>query len=107
MDVPFRSQESWIAVRYGDGRYRAADLNANTPFDQPKGPHLALQHGEGGEGWDSSRWWVFPLPPPGPVELAIHLNGETSPTGMAHVDGAALVGAASDAEVLWPSAHQQ
>jgi len=67
LDVPHRSQEAWLAVRFSDGRYRAADLNANTPGDQPDGPHLRMQDGEASstEGWDISRWWVTPLPPPG------------------------------------------
>jgi hypothetical protein len=107
LDAPLRNQGSWIAVRFGDGRYRAADLNANTPSDQPDGPHLTVQHAEGHEGRDSSRWWVSPLPPPGPVELAVHLNGELTPTGTGYLDGAALVSAASSAEILWPMAPQR
>jgi hypothetical protein len=104
LDVPQRSQETWLAVRFCDGRYRAADLNANTPRDQPEGPHLQMQDGEANwtEGWDISRWWATPLPPAGPVELAIHLNGAAHPSGVGYLDGTALVEAASKARALWP-----
>lgn len=103
LDAPLRDQGAWIAVRFGDGRYRAADMNANTPFDQPQGPHVRMQHAEGHGNCDTSRWWVSPLPPPGPVELAIHLNGDLNPAGTAQLDGAALVRAASAAAIVWPT----
>jgi hypothetical protein len=107
--VPPRGRETWIAVRFCDGRYQEADLNANTPRGQPQGPDLTMQHGLGSwtEGWNTSRWWVSPLPPPGPVELEVHLNGEASPTGTGNLDGTALVGAAASAEVLWPDVPQE
>lgn len=52
-----RGPHSWLSVRYADGRERSADMNTNTPFDQPEGPHLKCVHGEGSytDGWDDSR----------------------------------------------------
>lgn len=103
LEVPHRSRETWLAVRFSDGRYRAADLNANTPRHQPQGPHVRFQGGQANwtDGWDYSRWWVTPLPPAGPVELAIHLNGDTDPTGVGCLDGDALIDAAARAQALW------
>jgi hypothetical protein len=103
LDVPQRSRETWLAVRFSDGRYRAADLNANTPPHQPQGPHVRFSGGQANwtDGWDRSRWWVAPLPPPGPVELAIHLNGQDDPTGVGYLDGDALTAAAARAQTLW------
>lgn len=103
-----RSQGAWLEVRFSDGRSRAADLNTNTPFDQPEGPEIRLEDGEMNltEGWSSNRWWVTPLPPSGPVELAIHLNGDEQPTGTGCLDGKALADAAACAEVLWPKQPQ-
>jgi hypothetical protein len=100
---PERGQMSWLEARYADGRHRAADLNANTPIDQPQGPHLMFQDGMAvwTEGWFRTRWWVTPLPPPGPVELTIHLNGEQPRTGTGYLDGAALADAAATAKVIW------
>jgi hypothetical protein len=105
MDVPERDRRSWLEVRYADGRARAADLNANTPRDQPKGPHLRMLNGEASqwpEGEDESRWWVTPLPPPGPVELVLHLNGDAGPVVSGRLDGAALAEAAAQAHAAWP-----
>src|ERR1022692_1813439 len=61
---PERGQMSWLEARYADGRHRAADLNANTPIDQPQGPHLMFQDGMAvwTEGWFRTRWWVTPWP---------------------------------------------
>src|SRR5215831_13493570 len=71
------------------------------PPRQRRGPHLTVLDASSSDGCDVGRWWVTPLPPPGPVELAIHLNGETNPTGAAHLDGAALARAAGQAEAVW------
>lgn len=103
LDPYERDRRTWLEMRYADGRQRAADLNENTPPDQPQGPHLTLQDGGGAwsEGWLRIIWWVTPLPPPGPVELAIHIGGEESPTGTGFLDGAVLADAADGAEVLW------
>jgi hypothetical protein len=104
LDVAERGRMTWLEIGYSDGRRRAADLNANTPRRQPGGPHLHMLDGLASyrpEGWDISRWWATPLPPPGPVELAIHLNGETIPTGVGRLDGNALVSAAGGAEAVW------
>jgi hypothetical protein len=98
-----RSQKTWLAVQFSDGRSRAADLNTNTPVDQPDGPQLRMVDGFASwtEGWSTSRWWVIPLPPAGPVVLTIHLNGDTQPSGVGRLDGGALANAAARAETLW------
>jgi hypothetical protein len=103
LDAPQRCRETWLAIRFSDGRYRAADLNANTPRDQPQGPHLRFYGGLASRtgGWERSRWWATPLPPPGPVELAIHLNGQAGPSGVGYLDGEALTAAAARAQTLW------
>jgi hypothetical protein len=84
-----RGSHSWLSVRYADGRERSADLNANTPFEQPEGPHLRCLYAESSDtdGWDQSQWWVTPLPPPGPVQITIHLGGRSEETGSGHLDG--------------------
>jgi hypothetical protein len=95
-----RGSHSWLSVRYADGRERSADLNSNTPFDQPEGPHLTFLDGEGSytEGWDYSRWWVRPLPPPGPVQITIHLGGHSEETGSGDLDGQAIAEAGTHAQ---------
>jgi hypothetical protein len=79
---------------------RSADLNANTPFEQPEGPHLTFVDGAGSftDGWDYSQWWVTPLPPPGPVQITIHLGGRSDVTGSGYLDGQAIAEAGSRAQ---------
>ena len=101
LDIAERGRMTWLEVQYPDGRRRAADLNTNTPHRQRQGPHLRVLDASGSDGCDVSRWWVTPLPPPGPVDLAIHLNGETTPTGVGRLDGAAMARAADRAEAVW------
>jgi hypothetical protein len=101
LDVAERGRMTWLEIGYPDGRRRAADLNANTPRRQPRGPYLTVLNASASDGSSDSRWWVTPLPPPGPVELAIHLSGRAQPTGVAYLDGAALADAAARAEVVW------
>jgi hypothetical protein len=95
-----RGSHSWLSVRYADGRERSADLNANMPFDQPEGPHLKCVYGAGSytEGWDRSRWWVTPLPPPGPIQITIHLGGRSNETGSGYLDGQAIADAGTRAQ---------
>ncbi len=98
LDVAERGRMTWLEIGYPDGRRRAADMNANTPDRQPGGPHLKMLDGSG----SYSRWWVTPLPPPGTVELAVHLNGEATPAAVGRLDGGAMVSAAGRAEAVWP-----
>ena len=95
-----RGPHSWLSVQYADGRERSADMNTNTPFDQPDGPHMKCVYGEGSysAGWDHSRWWVTPLPPPGPVQITIHLGGNSNVTGSGHLDGQAIAEAGTRAQ---------
>jgi hypothetical protein len=103
LDVPERGQMTWLEMAYADGRRRGADLNANTPVDQPGGPHLSLLGGGSNteDGGTASRWWVTPLPPSGPVEIKIHLNGTGSCTGLGHLDGSVIADAAARSRILW------
>ncbi len=96
-----RDSRTWLEVRFADGRARAADLNACTPYEQPEGPSLTFEYDANCEGSNHSRWWVTPLPPPGPVSLEIHLDGQPEPSGVGHLDGQSLIDAARRAEVAW------
>jgi hypothetical protein len=99
-----RGARAWLSLRYADGRHRAADLNANMPSDQPEGPALTpgLCESSTSEGWDRSRWRVTPIPPPGPVELTIHLSGQGRQTCSGYLDGQAITTAAARAATQQP-----
>lgn len=49
-----------------------------------------------------SRWWVSPLPPPGPVEFRLSLPGAAGPSGSASMDAAAIIAGAGRSQTLWP-----
>jgi hypothetical protein len=46
-------------------------------------------------------WWVSPLPPPGPLEFAVHLRDSPELAGTGVTAAEPLLEAARRAEVLW------
>jgi hypothetical protein len=84
---------SWLSIRFADSPARAADLNSHTSSDQPSGPEIRLIWGEGTSYEAHRRWRVTPLPPPGPVELTVHLSGPAQQTASGIFDGAAILAA--------------
>jgi hypothetical protein len=95
---------TWLEIHYADGRARSADLDTNSPPEQPEGPHLTVTDAieMTSEGWNISRWWVTPLPPQGLVEITVHLGGDPQLTGAGHLDGRAIAAAALRAGTAWP-----
>jgi hypothetical protein len=82
-----RDHQTWLEARFADGRvcaYPSADMSENVC--------LEFLFGEDRDGCSDTQWWVSPLPPPGPVELTLHL-GEA--TGKAALDAAAVLDAAA------------
>lgn len=98
----WRERCTWVSIGYADGRTcEASMLWCTLPGDEA--------HRESGdikvkfrfsptESARSSRWWVSPLPPPGPVELTIHLDGRAGPVGTASMDAGVLLAAAAMVE---------
>jgi len=64
--------------------------------DSGIGPYLPVLRAE-------SRWWVSPLPPPGPVEFRVFLHGAAGPGGTASMDAGAILEAAARSQMLWPA----
>ena len=107
-DVHRRNYETWLTIRFSDGRYReVTESSLNSPPDQPEGPQLRMTNGAASwsDGWWVARWWVSPLPPPGPVGLAVHLDGGAVPGGTAQLNGAELAAAGARAVVWWPDSE--
>jgi hypothetical protein len=100
-----REHGTWLEVRFPDGRACGADLNANTWSGGNENLFVDFLYGESSDsaGVADSRWWVSPLPPPGPVELTLHLNGRAAPAGTGTLDGQMLLDAAARAELLLPA----
>jgi hypothetical protein len=110
MEPPGRGREQVpedvlrLGVMYADGRRAAAAGGCPRPGDDADGERLVVfENGGGGSArrWDGD-FWVYPLPPAGPVTFVVswleHGVGETR----AELDGAAIREAAGRAVILWP-----
>jgi len=97
-----------VGVQFADGQ-RATNLdNWWDYFDPqdleqapPPGPVLLLHGGRGGgRVWDQS-YWVWPLPPDGPVTFVVEWPAQGVPLTQARVEAVSIVQAATKDERLW------
>jgi len=96
-----------VGVSFADGR--AADsLACMTGTALPGDLVVRFSGGDSGvQSYDQvwraeSRWWVSPLPPPGPVEFSVALSGAVVADGAASLDAGLVIEAAGRSVVLWP-----
>lgn len=98
----WRAHCTWMSIGYADGRAcDASILWCTLPGDHNNRKSQDIKVAflcNPDEYTRSSRWWVSPLPPPGPVELTIHLNGRAGPVGTASLDAGILLAAAAMVE---------
>lgn len=97
-----------LGLELTDGR-RASSAGpaawAPPPGDQDDADDaLVLVSGGGGGGGRryDQRYWVAPLPPPGPVRFVVRWDAQGVPESAAEVDGAAIAAAGAGAQELWP-----
>lgn len=57
--------------------------------------------GGGGDGYWQMQWWLWPLPPPGPLTFFAEWPSQAIPECSATVDAAELHARAEDARALW------
>ena len=91
-----------FGIEFADGR-RATSLGPRPrPGDEP--PAICMIHagggGGGGRGYEL-RYWVFPLPPPGPLTLAVEWPARGIELTKHEIDAAAIVAAAAGSGQLW------
>lgn len=96
------------ALRFG---VRFADGSKATVFDghrwfarteTPAGPVLIQRGGHGGmRSWDFG-FWVWPLPPEGPLAFVVEWPSEGIELREVELDAAPIRAAAERAEILWP-----
>jgi hypothetical protein len=93
-----------IGIRLADGR-KATIFDGHRWFgtaDRPEGPVLMQRGGGGGmHSWDFA-FWVWPLPPAGPLELVVEWPSEGVALTGHEIDTAPIRDAATRAETLWP-----
>lgn len=103
-DEPLPAEFLRLGVQFSDGRV-AANLDERVfpwPESEPTGPVL-LQDGGGGGGrrWDMN-YWVWPLPPAGPLTFVCEWPAHAIPESRAEVDAQLILDAAARAVQLWP-----
>ena len=104
-----RATVTRLEVSFSDGRIAdSAATFSNGRQVRPGDPVLRFSGGSS-EVRDyhlvprsESRWWVSPLPPPGPVVFRLFLQGSAESTGTAEMDAGLISEAASRSEILWP-----
>jgi hypothetical protein len=87
-------------VQFSDGR---TAISGRPPGDsEPTGPLLQSRGGGGTSHSQLLRWWVWPLPPAGPLEFIcqwpVYGIGETR----IGIDGQLILDAARRSVQLWP-----
>jgi hypothetical protein len=99
-----------VGVRFADGQKATSlddwwdDVNLQDPQQPPPRGPVLLQHGGGGgeRVWDLS-YWVWPLPPEGPLVFVVEWPAQGVPLTQARVETAMIRQAAAQDERLWPA----
>jgi hypothetical protein len=102
-----------VGVQFADGQ-KATSLESWWDYFDPQdaaqapppGPVLVPRGGAGGERVRSQSYWVWPLPPDGPLAFVVEWPALGVPLTQARVDGALIRQAAAQDEGLWPAAPE-
>jgi hypothetical protein len=95
----FPGESLRVGVVFADGR---RTMTENFRDRLPSGNITLLPMGGGGSQTRfDQRYWVAPLPPPGPLGVVVEWATRDLPETRVDLDGAAIVAAAAEAEALW------
>jgi hypothetical protein len=90
-----------FGVQFADGRKATSLTFPHRPDEEPSGPVLAPRSGSGGGAqWDHG-FWLYPLPPSGPLAFVCEWPSEGIELTRQEVDAEVVREAAGRAEVLW------
>jgi hypothetical protein len=101
-----------FGVQFSDGR-KATTVGARFPWgyrgdedenEEPEGPVLIERGGSGGGGDYEQDFWLWPVPPPGPLTFAIEWPSEKIELTRREVDAALFIETSRSSEELWPEA---
>ncbi len=90
-----------FGVEFADGRRATTIESRHSRGDEP--PEIVLMQrggGGGGGGWEFS-FWIWPLPPEGPLTFAVEWPAESVDLTTRELDAAPLLAAATRSEALW------
>jgi hypothetical protein len=92
-----------FGVELADGRKATVfDPHPYGTDDVPAGPVLMQRGGGGGDRRFDMRFWLWPLPPPGPLAFVVEWPAEAIELTRHEIDTTDLLEAAARAEELWP-----
>ena len=91
-----------VGVRFSDGRRATGDLFLDDRDDTPAGPVLLALGGRSGGRTFDVQYWVWPLPPEGPLTIVCRWEEEGIDETRVEVDAAPILRAAAGGELLWP-----
>ena len=94
----FPGESVRVTVQFSDGRRGAVDNFSSAPAGEVQ---LVPVHGHGTQTRFDQRFWVEPLPPPGPLTVVVEWERRGLPETRADLDAGAIVEAAARAETLW------
>jgi hypothetical protein len=107
-DEPLPAEFLRVGVQFADGGV-ATNLD-RPPFPvtdaEPAGPLLLLAEGGGDGRRYDMRYWVWPLPPPGPVAFVCQWPAHGIGESRGEIDARLILDAAARAIDLWPEEHQ-
>ena len=92
-----------LGIEFADGS-KATNLRgpfAHEPDDDGRGPMLTQRGGHGGEGRWTQEFWVWPLPPPGPLAFVCEWPHHGIDLTRSEIDAQVVLDAAARAQVLW------
>jgi len=91
-----------LGVAFADGRKtRAGRAIGVEPSGDPAEPVLRPGGGGGSGSTHRTSFWLWPLPPPGPLTWVAHWPDRNLPENSAEVDATILEAAANETEQLW------
>jgi hypothetical protein len=97
-----------FGVQFSDGR-KATTVGGALPGaggydeEEPSSPVLTQGGGRGGGGDYESEFWLWPVPPPGPVTFAVEWPAREIELSKQQVDASAFIEASELSEALWPA----
>lgn len=94
----FPGESLQVGIVFPDGRdARTENFRAPSAADVT----LLPMGGSGSQARFDQRFWVAPLPPPGPIGVTVAWESRGLAETRVDLDGAAIVAAAGEAETLW------
>jgi hypothetical protein len=92
-----------FGIEFSDGR-KATTVRPHRPRhpqDTPEQPLLMMRGGGGGRRFEAD-FWVWPLPPPGPLAFVCDWREHGIELTRKEVDAQAILDSAAKVEQLWP-----